>query len=192
MKQFLLTWLLAAASLGSMAQRMGGANAVSGGGGGGTPPPTYEPAITGFADAINDVFQYVDKSRVPSGILEEYSFRFAPLRLFAGTLQDSNRTTATVWRLLYGSVLSGNINGSCPLPLLPDLNAALQTQVGAGPAIPLLVQRLDYATLRPDAVSAGLLTGQNEQLFDVPAGLCYVHLLQGGRVVKREQLRLEK
>ena len=30
------------------------------------------------------------------------------------------------------------------------------------------MQRLDYATLRPDAISAGLLTAQNDQLYDVP------------------------
>ena len=65
-------------------------------------------------------------------------------------------------------MLSGNINGPSALPLLPDLNAALQAQAAASPAIPILVQRLDYATLRPDALTAGLLTAQNEQLYDVP------------------------
>ncbi|GAB3861244.1 hypothetical protein GCM10028822_40420 [Hymenobacter terrigena] len=117
---------------------------------------------------LDNMFANLDPAQVPTPYLEEYGFRFAPLRLFAGTLQDSNRTTATLWRLLYASVLSGNINGPCNLPMLPDLNAALNTQATAGPAIPVLVQRLNYAALRPDAVAAGLLTGQNEQLFDVP------------------------
>ncbi len=117
---------------------------------------------------LDQMFAPVDKTQVPTPYLEEYGFRFAPLRLFAGALQDSNRTTATLWRQLYATVLSGNINGANALPLLPALNTALQTQVAASAAIPLLVQRLDYATLRPDAISAGLLTGQNEQLYDVP------------------------
>lgn len=110
---------------------------------------------------LDNMFANLDKTQVPAPYLEEYGSRFAPLRLFAGTLQDSNRTTATLWRLLYASVLSGNINGPCLLPLLPDLTTALQTQAAAGPAIPLLVQRLDYATLRPDAIAAGLLTGRS-------------------------------
>ncbi len=113
------------------------------------------------------MFEHLNPARVPTPYLEEYGFRFAPLRLFAGTLQDSNRTTATLWRLLYASVLSGNLNGPSALPPLPDLNAALAAQAAADPAIPILVQRLDYATLRPDAITAGLLTGQNEQLYDV-------------------------
>ncbi|WP_310394078.1 T9SS type A sorting domain-containing protein [Hymenobacter sp.] len=134
--------------------------------------PLSSPPSTPPSDSVrlylDNMFANLDKTQVPTPYLEEYGFRFAPLRLFAGTLQDSNRTTATLWRLLYGTVLSGNINGPCALPMLPDLNTALRTQTTASPAIPLLVQRLDYATLRPDAVSAGLLTGQNEQLFDVP------------------------
>ena len=81
------------------------------------PPP--QDSVRQFLD---NVFANVDASQVPTPYLEDYGFRFAPLRLFNGALQDSNRTTATVWRLLYGSVLSGNINGPSPLPLLPDLN----------------------------------------------------------------------
>ena len=72
MKQLLLTGLLLA-SLGGMAQRNAGATPTTQvviGGGGGTPaPPEYEAPLTGFADAVNAVFQAVDKSRVPSGIL---------------------------------------------------------------------------------------------------------------------------
>ncbi len=38
----------------------------------------------------------------------------------------------------------------------------------APPANPLLVQRLDYAALRPDARTAGLFTASNGRLPDVP------------------------
>ena len=116
---------------------------------------------------LDNMFANVDKSQVPTPYLEEYGARLAPLRLFNGILQDSNRTTATTWRLLYASVLSGNLNGPCNLPLPSDLNATVSTQVAASSAIPVLVQRLDYAVLRADAITAGLMTGQNEQLFDV-------------------------
>jgi hypothetical protein len=34
--------------------------------------------------------------------------------------------------------------------------------------IPVMVQRVDYPRLRPDAVSQNLLTAQNDQLYDVP------------------------
>lgn len=116
---------------------------------------------------LDNMFANVDKTQVPTPFLEEYGSRLAPLRLFNGVLQDSNRTTATTWRLLYASVLSSNINGPCNLPMLSDLNTTLNTQVAASSAIPVLVQRVNYAVLRSDAITAGLMTGQNEQLFDV-------------------------
>ena len=118
------------------------------------------PPVDSVRQYLDHMFANVDKTQVPTPYLEEYGNRLAPLRLFAGSLQDSNRTTATLWRLLYASVLSGNINGPATLPTPPDHNVALRKQMVASPAIPILVQRLDYATLRPDAISAGLLRGQ--------------------------------
>lgn len=89
MKRILCSLLLLATSLGSMAQRPGGPTTLVAPGGGGTPLPSgpslYEPAITGFADAINTVFQSVDKSRVLSGILEEYSLQFIDHTPFTGS-----------------------------------------------------------------------------------------------------------
>ena len=125
------------------------------------------PAPDSMRQYLDAMFAHLDHTQVPTPYLEEYGSRFAPLRLFPGTVQDSNRTTAALWRLLYASVLSGNLNGPSALPALPDLNAALHAQAAASAAIPLLVQRLDYAVLRPDALTAGLLSGQNEQLYDV-------------------------
>ena len=60
MKRLLFSLLLLAASLRSPAQ-------ISGPAPEGMPPaaPELEAPLTGFADAINTVFQAVDKSRVP-------------------------------------------------------------------------------------------------------------------------------
>lgn len=66
------------------------------------------PPADSVRQYLDHLFAPLDVSQLPTPYLEEYGFRFAPLRLFNGTLQDSNRTTAPLWRLLYGSVLSGN------------------------------------------------------------------------------------
>ena len=74
--------------------------------------------------------------------------------------------------MLYASVLSGNVGRPSQLPAPAVLNAALAAQVAATPdAIPVLLQCLPYATLRPDARTAGLLNAANGQLFDVPGRL---------------------
>ena len=47
--------------------------------------PENGNSITGFAEAVNTVFQSVDKSRVASGILEEYGLQFIDHTSFTGT-----------------------------------------------------------------------------------------------------------
>jgi len=38
-------------------------------------PPEQQFPLTAFTDSINRIFQGVDKSRMPSGILEEYGLQ---------------------------------------------------------------------------------------------------------------------
>ena len=116
---------------------------------------------------LTNLFAPLDKSQLPTPYLEDYGYRFMPLRLFNGTLSDSARTSLPVWRQLFATVVSGTLKGSDDLPALSDINTRLTQQKNASGAIPLLIERLDYATLRPNAIQAGLLRAQNGQLFDV-------------------------
>lgn len=43
-------------------------------------PTEQQLPLTAFTDSINRIFQAVDKSRVPSGILEEYGLQFQVTR----------------------------------------------------------------------------------------------------------------
>jgi len=168
MKQFLLTWLLLAASLGGMAQRIGRAttNAVLGGG---APALTYEPAITGFADAINAVFQSVDKSRVPSGILEEYGLQFIDHEPFTGTngFTAANQLDMNRWRAIYGDLDGARINNNAAsLPSLAIANQNLAIYVEE-PNIELPILHVEYHSIRTDALSNGLIQSTNNRLYDV-------------------------
>jgi hypothetical protein len=117
---------------------------------------------------LDHVFAPLDKSLVPTPFLEEYGRRYLPLDVFNGTLTDSSLTTIRAFRLAYATVGTGGVTSQVPLPTLADLNTRLRTQEAASEAIPIVVQRIDYATLRPDALTAGLLAAQNGQLYDVP------------------------
>ena len=131
--------------------------------------PAAAQTTDSLRQAVDRIFAPLDKTQVPVPYLAEYGTRFASLTPFNGTLTDSSVTTLTTWRMLYASLVSGNVGRPSPLPLLPDLNTALAARVAAAPtAIPLLVRCLPYATLRPDALTAGLLVAQNGQLYDVP------------------------
>lgn len=117
---------------------------------------------------LNQVFSPLNKSQVPTGWLEEYGTPLIPLDVFNNTLTDSSRTDAQVFRFLYATLYSSRIYGSNSMPTLATVNSRINTIKQTYPgAIPIAVMRWDYATIRPDAVSANLLRVQNEQLYDV-------------------------
>lgn len=117
---------------------------------------------------LDRVFIHLDKSQVPTGYLAEYAVPLLPLNVFDGTLSDSNRTNTDVWRQAFATLATSRIYGTGTLPRLDSLAARTDRASSASSAIPIALQRINYAALRPDAVSAGLLTVQNQQLYDVP------------------------
>lgn len=93
----------------------------------------------------------------------------APLANFNGAvLRDTGRTDMDGFRHLYATALSSRLYGTETLPDLPVFNQRVLAAAPApGGAIPVAVQYIGYARLRPDAETAGLVTLQNEQIFDV-------------------------
>lgn len=118
---------------------------------------------------LDQVFAPLDKSQVPTGLLDGYALPLAPLAPFNGALADSTRLTPTLFRCLYGTAYTACIYGANPLTTLQNLNIrTAAAEAAAGPAtIPVMVQRIDYATVRPDAFSQNLLRIQNRQVYDV-------------------------
>jgi hypothetical protein len=124
--------------------------------------------VDSLRQQINNVFANLDKSQVPTGYLAGYGVPLVSLEALNGTLVDSNRTNTDVWRQAYATLITSQIYGTATLPRLDTLAARLDRASAASSSIPIAIERLNYAALRPDAVSAGLLTVQNGQLFDVP------------------------
>jgi hypothetical protein len=83
---------------------------------------------------LRSVFAPLDKSQLPAPYLEEYGYRLLPLRLFNGTLADSNRTSLSAWRQLFATVVSGTLTGidTCP-PWPTSTPAWLPSGRPAGP-----------------------------------------------------------
>ncbi len=129
---------------------------------------------------LDQVFANVDKSQIPTRLLDAYALPLVPLAPFNGVLQDSVLLNPDLFRGLYGTAYTACIYGTNPLPTLQDFNTRLATaEAAAGPAtLPVMMQLISYATIRPEARSQNLLTVQNQQLYDVPGrygnpyGLC--------------------
>ena len=119
--------------------------------------------------ALDNIFSPIDKSQVPTGFLADDALPLVPLDIFNGTLTDSSRTTPDGFRYIYATLYSAHVAANYQLPSLQDLNTRIVTaETSAGSAtIPIMVQRIDYAAIRPDAFSGNLLSLQNGQVFDV-------------------------
>ncbi len=117
---------------------------------------------------LDNLVAPLDKTQVPTGFLAEYAVPLVPLDVFNGTLTDSSRTNPDGFRFIYTTVYSAWLgSGNNPLPSPLELNSRLEAATAANTAIPVMVQHIDYATVRPDAFDTGLLSFQNNQLLDV-------------------------
>lgn len=118
---------------------------------------------------LDQLFANVDKTQIPASYLEEYGLRFLPLDVFDGTLTDSSRTTPDGFRYVYATLYTALVAGTQPLLSVPTYNSrTTAAEAAAGPGtIPVMVQRVSYASVRPDAFSQNLLTYQNGQVHDV-------------------------
>lgn len=125
------------------------------------------------------VFANLDKTPITSGFLEEYGVPLIPLDIFNGVLTDSNRVDMTVWRQVYSTLYTARIQGTNPMATLPVVNSALTNAEAANTAsIPVTLLYGEYHALRPDAITANLLTVQQAQLFDVPGRTQSPYLLR--------------
>lgn len=131
-------------------------------------PRCQAQSLDSAAQKLASLFANVDKSQVPTGYLSEADLRFLELRNYRGTLSNSSLTDQSVLRYLRLQQASARVAGTDTLPQVRAYNARLvAAQASAGRAIPLTVQWMQYATIRPDALDQNLLRAQGEQLFDV-------------------------
>ena len=116
---------------------------------------------------MNSVFQNVDKTRVPTQYLKEYGYPFLALDNFNGTLLDNNLLDMNSWRMLYGNFGTSYVgSNSPPIPQLSSINTTVANYVETD-VIPVSILYMNYNDLRPDAISANLMTYSNNQIFDV-------------------------
>ena len=61
---------------------------------------------------IDHFFGNVDKTQVFTKLLKEYGYQFVNVANYNGVLADSNIVDANALRMLYASLLSGNVQGA--------------------------------------------------------------------------------
>ena len=59
---------------------------------------------------LDSIFQYVDKSQIPTGYLKEYGSEFLPLHWFNGVLTDSNTVNSLdIFRTAYCDIITAKL-----------------------------------------------------------------------------------
>jgi len=65
-----------------------------------------------YTNRMNHIFQYVDKSKITTGLLSEYSVQMVDPKYFNGVPADSNYVDMDTWRMLYSGMFTSKINNN--------------------------------------------------------------------------------
>src|SRR5690554_4601485 len=74
----------------------------------------YSEINTDFADQINHVFEYVEKERVPHGLLQDYAFEFTELSAYNGTITDTNAVHVGSYQAIYSTLFMAQVREGVP------------------------------------------------------------------------------
>lgn len=120
-----------------------------------------EDGYNDFRAKMTSVFEYVNKDKVPTGILSDYGLLLVEPNGYDGIPRDTNYVDLTVWKQLYFGMYDSQINSKANLkePQLVFDNVKVRQS--------LAVMHLYYNKLDENAVNRGLLKFENEQIKEV-------------------------
>ncbi|MEO6683154.1 MAG: hypothetical protein ABIN48_10055, partial [Ginsengibacter sp.] len=116
---------------------------------------------------LDHIFQYINKTQIPTGYLDEYGAQFVDKKPYNGILSDSNIIRElTIFKLIYNDLSTAKINSAAlSLPTIDALNSQLEA-LPASVSTPLIIHLSHYDSLREDGIQQNLFTYSNNQIFD--------------------------
>ncbi len=115
----------------------------------------------------------LNKALIPTGILAENSYPLLDLSVYNGQLSADNTLDFAQWRLLYNQALSGAYVAPVGLPNIAQLNTDYNTARNNGVNNVVSLSLINYASIKPTAITDGFMTASNGQLFDNNPGSKY-------------------
>ncbi|TAE08076.1 MAG: hypothetical protein EAY72_13660 [Bacteroidetes bacterium] len=118
--------------------------------------------------ALDNIYQYINKSAIPTGYLNDYGAAFLKKTRYNGQMTDSNFIpNINVFRLTLNDLLSAKINPTAPnLPSIESVNNTIDPML-YNAATPLIFNISRYDTLHEMAVINNLLSFSNGSYYDV-------------------------
>ncbi len=114
------------------------------------------------------IFEHVDKTKFLTGLLSDYGQMLVDIEASDGIPRDSNYVDIDTWRLLYGSLLSFQVNSAVSLPSLENVSQQLEKTANLCEAVPLAIMNYRYNRYREDAVENALVRVENNRIYDEP------------------------
>jgi len=62
-----------------------------------------------YTDAMNAIFQQIDKSQIRTGLLVDYGLQIVDPEAFNGIPSDSNYVDMDTWKMLYDGIYTSKI-----------------------------------------------------------------------------------
>jgi hypothetical protein len=124
-----------------------------------------------YTDRMNYIFQYVDKTRITTGLLVDYGLQIVEPEYFDGIPADSNYVDMDTWKMLYSGIYTSKINDSINLVLPDTVFDMINKTVSLYGATPVAMMHYQYNQFREDALSAGLVSIVNDQIKEPKASL---------------------
>lgn len=112
------------------------------------------------------MFEEVNRSNVPTGLLSNYGVQPIPLEYYNGIPADSNFVDNDSYILLYAGVYSAKFNNNISLITPDELSLQIQNY-SSGNSIPVSVMHYEYNRIKEDAVEQGLVSVVNEQIIEI-------------------------
>lgn len=114
-------------------------------------------------EKMDVVLEHIDKSKIETGILADYGAWLIDPNMYNGVLSEENYTSLGLWKLLYISAYTSQINGNSNLKEPESVFNGLQNDSPA-------MLYLQYNSIDELAVEKGILTFENEQLRETGSG----------------------
>ncbi len=122
---------------------------------------------TNYVQTMEDVFENVDLSLVPSGTLYERGISYIDFSSFTGS-SDSVRSHIFSFSLAYASLTTMTVDSSIVLPDPITYRSALDTITSESAVILLAALHREYHTVSETAIDDSLFTVSGQNLADVP------------------------
>lgn len=131
-------------------------------------PPAYGQVLEENEEVrtfLDEMFQHLEKDRVPYGLLEDYAFDLVELNAYNGVeLNDGNYINRQTYEFLLRSIRSSAVN----TPPFGDVYTLLTKQYAAGNNHTAAISAMayQYSVIKANALTDGLIRYENEKVYD--------------------------